>query len=346
MEQQQVEEAHVVVEMISDFSCRQGTWKGQAWIQTELWKKFMNRMRQKPFNLSFRLQYELKSPFENVNFPIITARNVKISYNQSCILLLDSSNYRILVFNLYTKQFKKTIHITQQKFPVDFCVEENFDQHVNDAILVACECMMVFKFSLTEALQSPFDYKCKWRTEEDEFDTSNVFEGIAILQTIRQVYVCDSRHDVIHVLELETGKKLFEIQLCENPHAICISNDEQYMFISEISNFSQYIHKFERMNDGNELIWKKIANFGQKGSEPGEFLNPYFIVLDPTMQQWLLVSDYYNNRLQILNATDGQVVKVYGSKESKELYHPLETCFDRLTGELIVCENNRVLIFK
>ncbi|KAG2374240.1 hypothetical protein C9374_011077 [Naegleria lovaniensis] len=109
------------------------------------------------------------------------------------------------------------------KTPRYMCVEENFNNGEHDALLVVCEktcsgdTRSVIKFSVEKALQgSPSNKNCleeMCERTQDKFENCNVLEGLAFLHSTGQVYVCDSRGESIHVLKLDNGEYIQEIEI-------------------------------------------------------------------------------------------------------------------------------------
>jgi len=89
--------------------------------------------------------------------------------------------------------------------------------------------------------------------------------------------------------------------------------------------------------------WEFTGTFGQRGSKPGQFVDPYSTIWhDNTF--W--VADTYNNRLQQFSS-DWQILQIIGGKEgtgTNEFSHPTDIAFDE-PGNIYVADwqNDRIL---
>ncbi|KAG2377817.1 hypothetical protein C9374_008902 [Naegleria lovaniensis] len=129
-------------------------------MRFELFDKLKERMRNgkkrivKPFEMKFELVHTLGKVSESGDNSDLFHHpfDVKISYNFEIILISDSSNGKIKVFDMYTKQFKKSIR-TAVAMPMYLAVEENYDHSNSDAIIFGCNSdSTIFKFDLGKEL--------------------------------------------------------------------------------------------------------------------------------------------------------------------------------------------------
>eukprot|EP01116_Phalansterium_solitarium_P006908 TRINITY_DN19338_c0_g1_i1.p1 TRINITY_DN19338_c0_g1~~TRINITY_DN19338_c0_g1_i1.p1 ORF type:complete len:509 (-),score=133.99 TRINITY_DN19338_c0_g1_i1:277-1803(-) len=91
-----------------------------------------------------------------------------------------------------------------------------------------------------------------------------------------------------------------------------------------------------------------IRGFGQRGIEPSRFNNPRGIAYAPAPQNFLLIADRDNHRIQQVDVF-GLPVRQFGSYGSTdgEFYYPEAVALDRSTGNVYVADsgNGRIQVF-
>lgn len=125
----------------------------------ELIEKLIQKMRTvkrraQPFSMNFELVHTFGrfGVYGTDSHLFHCPFDVKISYSHSCILISDTRNSRIMVFDLHTKEFRTSIP-SPSKYPLFLCVEENYDGKNNDALIFGCENFGVYKYDLNELLE-------------------------------------------------------------------------------------------------------------------------------------------------------------------------------------------------
>jgi DNA-binding beta-propeller fold protein YncE len=120
------------------------------------------------------------------------------------------------------------------------------------------------------------------------------------------------------------------------PQSILIDGDTLYA--TDVSNHRICVFK----TDGT---W--VKNIGSLGSGPGQFRFPYGLAMDEGGR--LVVCEFGNNRVQLIDKQTGQGVKVWGSggREPGELAYPWGVAVDG-KGKVVVVDsgNNRLQVFR
>ena len=83
-----------------------------------------------------------------------------------------------------------------------------------------------------------------------------------------------------------------------------------------------------------------ISSFGSEGSQPGQLIHPCGICIDST--DTVYVTDL-NHRVSAFTSS-GQFLKCFGEKGigEGELYYPEGIAVDNTTGNIYVCDKDRV----
>ena len=92
---------------------------------------------------------------------------------------------------------------------------------------------------------------------------------------------------------------------------------------------------------------KFVRNIGQPGSAPGEFRFPYG--LDQDQKGHLLVCEFGNNRVQVIDKTTGRSLRTWGrgGRAPGELAYPWAAVFDKRGAVTVVDSgNNRLQVFR
>ena len=103
------------------------------------------------------------------------------------------------------------------------------------------------------------------------------------------------------------------------------------------------IHRIQKFSpDG-----KFVAQFGSKGSGPGQLNCPYGITIDTAGTGLVYVSEYNNHRVSVFTS-DGVFVSSFGRKGSNidQFNRPEALTFNK-EGLLYVCDlgNNRLVVY-
>ena len=149
-------------------------------------------------------------------------------------------------------------------------------------------------------------------------------QGIAVLDSTREIYVSDRVSDSILVFDSSTDF-LFAFDSFDgnddfrNPSYLLIDNLDKMLYVSDSSNNQIVIFK---LVDGNtcpsgtdETIDGVcyVERFGTSGSDYGEFNSPAGLALDST-NDLLYVADTNNDRIQVFKLVDGNTCPS-GTKE-------------------------------
>jgi sugar lactone lactonase YvrE len=123
----------------------------------------------------------------------------------------------------------------------------------------------------------------------------------------------------------------------------CAQDSQGNYYVSEYGEYDR-IQKFSPQGEF-------LCQWGSHGSEPGQFKRPQSLAVDERDKRiWLWVADACNHRIQVFDATGGEVklVKIWGEKGSEpgQLSFPYDLILDG-KGHLYVAEfgNHRVQKF-
>lgn len=114
--------------------------------------------------------------------------------------------------------------------------------------------------------------------------------------------------------------------------------DDDLLYVTDASNHRISVFTLEG---------KWLRHIGQPGSEPGQFRFPYGLARD--LQGHLVVAEYGNNRIQIIDKQTGACVRRWGraGREKGQVAYPWAVDVDQ-TGRIVVVDsgNNRLQVFK
>jgi len=136
-------------------------------------------------------------------------------------------------------------------------------------------------------------------------------QGIAVLDSTREIYVSDRTTDSIHVFD-SSGNFIFDFDSFDgnddfrNPSYLLIDNTDKILYVSDSSNNQIVIFQ---LVDGNtcpagtdEVIDGVcfVEKFGTSGSSNGKFNSPTGLALD-SANDLLYVADTNNDRIQVIS---------------------------------------------
>jgi hypothetical protein len=130
------------------------------------------------------------------------------------------------------------------------------------------------------------------------------------------------------------------------------ANKECWRFTIDIQDNIYYFNNQNWPNEDNPYGLRKHAPdgtqifvFGKKGTGPGEFNNPYDVLLDSSNN--IIILDTGNNRLQAFTQ-DSIFIALFGNYGSQdgEFDNPMGFCFDKKNNHIVVADtdNDRIQI--
>jgi len=261
--------------------------------------------------------------------------DVKISYRHSLIILSDSGNKRLQLFDLETRQHRATIKLLIESCCI--CVEENYGNCGSDAIIVTTCDHCIQKYDL-------LSLKLLWSTGKGKPGCSdslfNIVRGVTICNKNDKAYqylvdqdlldcndslvlVCDSGNQRVIILRSSDGKVLrsfyFSESELEKPWGICFTDLGQLVICGKGSPGSIII--CYTMQSGYLNITKRFEVSGYGVNEDENRL----VV---TCKDCMVVIDSRNGDIQF-------------SKPNFVTY-----CINKYSGECIAIADGLVLIYK
>ncbi|KAF0981262.1 hypothetical protein FDP41_013050 [Naegleria fowleri] len=301
----------------------------QTMMNFDLFEKLKQTMRNgkkrilKPFKMKFELVHTLGKVCESGSDPDLFSHpfDVKISYNFESILISDSNNSRIQVFDMHTKQFKKSIN-TASKNPMYLCIEENCDGSNNDALIFGCcSDSTVNKFDLGKELA--FVQQDKSCSPPYLWISTAVLsnQGITCSNKSGHVFVCDVGDCSVKILASSSGELTQTIKLSLQPYGIEFANfyGDDYLIISESSTLKDgkdQCQIFRLKSTTSSFEYDLVTTFGRGGNELG---------------------DYRNHRIQIFSK-EGTFVACLTDFGRDRICYPNGLCLNGVLGELISCD--------
>ncbi|KAG2377343.1 hypothetical protein C9374_009254 [Naegleria lovaniensis] len=290
----------------------------EQFLTLELIPRFREQIRNKkiPFSMNFELKHVIGTGVlgrntHELNHP----KDVVVSYNHSCILIADFNNHRVLVHDLMTYRFKKSIPLS---FPAKMCIESNYKGGLNDALIIAQfhHEYFVCKYDLSMLLnnqrtQSNYDLKYLWKSETYFY---NPEKSMTISRAKKQVFIADnkdqkrSRCYCVKILCLETGERVQTIYLHGSPYGMTFIEDYGFLVVGTHLNNKIQMFKYDGIDS-----WNKINSFGKSGKDEGELCYPSSLIYEQASQH-IIECNYSNARIQVFKL-DGSFVKSFGSRE-------------------------------
>ena len=151
-------------------------------------------------------------------------------------------------------------------------------------------------------------------------------QGIAVLDSTREIYVSDRATDSIHVFD-SSGDFIFDFDSFDgnddfrNPSYLLIDNADKILYVSDSSNNQIVIFQLVDGNTcptGTDEVIDGICfveKFGTTGSSNGEFNSPAGLALDST-NDLLYVADTNNDRIQVISLNIGSLSLAPSSPEN------------------------------
>ena len=120
-----------------------------------------------------------------------------------------------------------------------------------------------------------------------------------------------------------------------NPLDVAIGLDDQIVVLDWLQS------RVVILNNEGELV----RSFGSKGSQPGQFKDPYGVAVD--QEGRIVVADTWNDRIQVFS-NDGTFIRSFGSLGlgDCEFNRPQSVAVDRISGYIVVpdCWNHRIQV--
>ncbi|KAG2378568.1 hypothetical protein C9374_008207 [Naegleria lovaniensis] len=303
-------------------------------VMIDLFQKLQKHImsyRWKPFSMKFELTQILGNVHEDEqHFQPTAPFDVAISYNHDCLLVSD---YRyIQIFSLTTLRFKTSIQC--RGVPGYMCIEENFDERRNDAIIFNCSHhgTDVYKYQLNLFVDQTTR---KWKDWEYTLWYSYFMgrvNGMRVLDSAQMLFICVQNEYSIMMLHLKSGEICRRIQLTGNtPYCLDFTND------GHLITFIDRKLTLLRVDEIHNSHWIPTGSWDDTRNV-GHLIDPCSIVFDKA-SNCIITSDH--STIQVFTL-DGTLVRKFDL-----LSEPFSTfsgsnhtglCLNRITGELIVCE--------
>ena len=299
---------------------------------------------------------KLNTP-EKMNAPL----DVKISYRNEIILVSDSVNGRIMVFDLNSGLYKSDFFT--ELAPWQFVLEENYDGEKNEALICSTG-NNYLKYDLLQLLKSDRSRRATpiWKTKFERF---SCFQCCAIKYETsgNTLYCCNSATDTIVVYSCANGsvvKKITQAVSFEIP------NDPiNYSFARPVGidyNFNSGAHEFVLAMMGESVFYIRESPDGtwvvrnelettvvQDGSEKTILDMPCAALIDRNNHN-VIICSYGTSSMAVFNK-EGTFIKSFGARgrnENNRFMDQTSCCLNEITGELLIVDshNNRVQIYK
>ncbi|KAF0972267.1 hypothetical protein FDP41_009471 [Naegleria fowleri] len=252
----------------------------------------------------------------------------------------------IEVFDLKTRKHTNSLSV-ENFFPNYLCIEENYDGHGRDALLIGREkptvptmTYSVCKIDLHEFLSNG-DLSIPFIWENKLFTRAPL--GMCIVtKAQRELVVCDPGNCFLRVLNLKTGELTRNIEIGLEPCDVCVVSDEE-LVVSWA--YSKAVVKViaKKNSEAADLYLlcgdrSRLEHFVEAYSVIFDSQNNQFIVSDPEFN----TSNYSKDPKGMLQLFSRQrrPVKEYGNSSSRDslLKFPKGLCLHRETHELFVCD--------
>ncbi|KAF0980000.1 hypothetical protein FDP41_001153 [Naegleria fowleri] len=302
-----------------------------------LCKKLTQKMRArerlvKPFSMNFELAHVFSHTTKD--HTIDTPCDVKISYIHGYILTTADD---IHVFDLYTKKFITTFSIPDCEL-LYMSIEENFDGNNNDALFFDCyghNC--VFKYDLKRLIGKAIkkeSHSCDfiWKSE-----TIKQPRGMALWKDCLHfeenlLFVCDEQDNgSILILKSSTGQTIQTITSLDSPYGLTFDDIGKELFVSMLTS----IEVFRKDNKNQSWVFDRLLH-----PETDEVYSQGLIY--DKVSRTLISCDDETNRIQIFQPKNGSIIKEFNG----DIFFPDSLCLNEMTGELYVCQDDGVKIFR
>nr|CAG4708795.1 unnamed protein product [Naegleria fowleri] len=260
---------------------------------------------QKSFSNNFDLISTLGTPSQigSDNFHFARPTDVKLSYKTRCILVCDSHNQRIQLFDMDTKRFKATIHTPH--IPQYLCIESNnhskygkaisrqhshtceffkkdFDE---DSVMVSCLDHCVYKFNIRKCIES---FQESSKNLVKYFLTSLVGMLIPPLKNTTE-YVWKSGI---------TGECGNSLQHFSRPSSMALVEKGKFLHVNFASHQSEQ-HDEELQVNSSITVDSRSSDIRHVKKEDRNYSDNLYL---------LLVCDSLNHRIKVLEAHTGQAL--------------------------------------
>ncbi|KAG2381525.1 hypothetical protein C9374_006514 [Naegleria lovaniensis] len=335
----------ILCSLVENFTCSMELKdEDDEWMMMKKLKETMNitkNKKKKGFLMNFHFVQEIVPKPKSTYIPEL----IYISYNHSCILLKVYDMNRlyneasmkdvIQVFDLYTREFKTTIDFSiSENDSIEFALQENYDGHNNDAIIMHSTSKHVYKCDLrTMLLQSGNEFKFMenyvWKSESCFLSPRR----ITILNSTNQCYICDSNYSLV-VLNLHFGTFIQRIdlgsQLSSFSHIDFV--DSSTMVLCDDHGVSIYNRK------DDSWVKMKTINNGHR----------YHSILCDSISHHIIISNQLAAGYIQIFTSSGELVKTFQAMLNEDFITPRAMCINYLTGELLICDSSsqRVVFFQ
>jgi len=289
----------------------------------------------KPFSTEFNHVHTIggkKSGKANTQFNF--SMGVVIAHGCNVFLVRDYNNNRIQVFDLTSREFKASIK-PPSRMPGDMCIETCYDGKNGEALLFSCwKDKCIYKYDLKQLIETCSKKKPSgliWKSQP----LSNPMNIVLMKEgEENMIYVNDFDTDTIEVLKASTGKVVQSISLGLKISCLCADVAEGNLWIAEQTNYE--MHLLKKGTDGKWAISQTFSKKIDTSSHQG-------ICFDAISQHLIVTLAGVGSVIEVYNK-DGTLVKGFSDKDDP--YDSLTgLCIDKLTGELYVCDTNRILIY-
>ncbi|KAG2392401.1 hypothetical protein C9374_012653 [Naegleria lovaniensis] len=307
----------------------------------------MRKSLKQAFSMNFDLVYTFKKSSAN---KLHSPSDVKISYNNDCIVVGNRGDCNIIFFNYTTKLYMTSFKPAK----LFYCfLIENGEYQDNDYFIINDEYSTMSKYHLATLIDH-----CKNGTNCDTLWENNTLSspyGMTIRREKNKktndvaenwIYVSNCGTNSIVVVKAATGTKVMDIKFGQptlsQPYGIEFIVGDSMLIVSEYNNRRCSILKQDE--NGDWQVDKTI----QTGHITGEdFDCPLGIAYDKIGRR-IFVCDQYKSAIRILNE-QGQIIGAYkGGSGNISMGRPFGITFDERKGELYVTHfsANEVRIYR
>ena len=128
----------------------------------------------------------------------------------------------------------------------------------------------------------------------------------------------------------------------DNPLGLVFDHHRGLLLVADTSNHRVQVFSCDD-DDGASFVSK----FGEKGSQPGQLLNPWGLAIDHD-HDCILVLDRLNNRVQVWSLSEQSFLSCIGHQGSRDLefHNPVGIAIDKHHHRIIIVDrNNHRLVF-
>ena len=261
-------------------------------------------------------------------------RGICISPDGEYLYVADSSNNRVQVLRASDGECIRIIDEVPGHFnsPSFVCLSHNDTLFVTDAWRHYIEVFRASDGSHIKGFGSraPLNYP----------------SGICLSLDNQNLFVADQER--VQVLHAEDGAFMRMIGSNGNgpdqydlPCGLCLSPDGELLYIADSGN-----HRVQVFQTVDGAFMRSIGSNGP-GNGPGQFYFPQDVCISPN-GEYLFIIDLFNNRVQVMRASDGEHVHTIGSagSENGQFQQTRGICLSPNGRLLFVSDgNNRIQVF-